>query len=94
MCPDFGNLFMKKLTRERVVPIMSASVLGRVSDMGLGYDIFKKLDDGSPVWVGQADSLAGGQKALESLRRASPGYYFLRDADSGAVIPDSDPRKT
>ena len=66
----------------------------RVSDMGLGYDIFKKLDDGSPIWVGQADSLGAAQQALESLRRASPGHYFLRDANSGAVIPDSDPRKT
>jgi hypothetical protein len=62
--------------------------------MGLGYDIFKKLDDGSPIWVGQADSLSAAQQALESLRRASPGHYFLRDANSGAVIPDSDPRKT
>ena len=66
----------------------------RVWEMNLGYDIFKKLDDGSPVWVGQADSLKAARQMLDSLRRTSPGDYFVRDAATGAVISGGDSPKT
>jgi hypothetical protein len=59
--------------------------------MKLGYDIFRKLDDGSPVWVAQANSLVAARKVLKSLQLSSPGDYFLRDAETGKVISDPSP---
>lgn len=56
--------------------------------MNVGFDIFKKLADGSPLWVGKADTLNHARQSLEALSRSSPGQYFIRDAASGLVIPD------
>jgi hypothetical protein len=56
--------------------------------MRLGYDIFRRLDDGSPVWVAQVESLAQAEKKLASLLATFPGKYFVRDADTGVVIKD------
>lgn len=56
--------------------------------MRLGYDIFKQLDDGSPLWVAEVESFGAAQQKLESLQRAVPGRYFLRDAETGKVIGD------
>jgi hypothetical protein len=56
--------------------------------MGLGYDIFKKLDDGSPLWVMQAATLEEAKRHLESLAPTGPGEFFVRDASSGEVLSD------
>jgi hypothetical protein len=56
--------------------------------MGLGYDIFKKLDDGSPLWVMQAATLDEAKRHLESLARTGPGQFFVRDASTGEVLSD------
>jgi hypothetical protein len=56
--------------------------------MRLGYDIFWRLDDGSPVWIAQVESLVQAEKKLASLLSASPGNYFVRDAETGVVIKD------
>jgi hypothetical protein len=56
--------------------------------MKLGFDIFRRLDDGSPLWVAQA------ARRLDSLRKFSPGHYFLRDAETGQFVttdPDGNP---
>jgi hypothetical protein len=56
----------------------------------LGFDIFRRLDDGSPLWVTQVDSVAEAWTKVEVLRRRSPGQYFVRDAETGkAILADS-----
>lgn len=59
--------------------------------MKLGYDIFRKLDDGSPLWVAHIASLEEAQKKLEALQKTSPGHYFVRDAESGVLLGDEAP---
>jgi hypothetical protein len=54
--------------------------------MGLGYDIFKKLDDGSPLWIMQVAVLDDAKKKLEALVSATPAEYFIRDASTGEVV--------
>jgi hypothetical protein len=57
--------------------------------MSLGYDIFRKLDDGNPLWIAEADSLIEAKKKIEALlSQSSAEYaaYFVRDASSGDVV--------
>jgi hypothetical protein len=54
--------------------------------MKLGYDIFCQLDDGSPLWVAQVDSVGEAKKKLVSLLASTPGQYFVRDAATGEVV--------
>lgn len=57
--------------------------------MGFGFDIFRRLDDGSPLWVAQADTLDDARSRLDAIRKLSPGRYFVRDASTGKhVWPD------
>ena len=63
--------------------------------MRLGFDIFRRLDDGSPLWVTQVSSIADAQARLEALRQYSPGHYFVRDAETGQCIaPDARGKST
>jgi hypothetical protein len=55
--------------------------------MKLGFDIFRRFDDGSPLWVTQVNSLAEARTKVEALRQRSPGQYFVRDAETGQSIP-------
>jgi hypothetical protein len=57
------------------------------STVKLGFDIFRRLDDGSPLWVTQVNSVAEAWTKVEGLRQRSPGQYFVRDADTGKSIP-------
>jgi hypothetical protein len=54
--------------------------------MDLGYDIFRKLDDGTPLWIQQVGTLDDGKKCVQTLINASPGEYFIRDASTGEII--------
>jgi hypothetical protein len=56
--------------------------------MSLGFDIFKKLDDGSPLWVMQAATLPEAKRHLDSLVLTGPGQFFIRDASTGEVLSD------
>jgi len=58
--------------------------------MSLGYDIFRKLGDGSALWMGQAATLAEAKEKMTTLSRTVPAKYFLRDANTGALIEDSE----
>jgi hypothetical protein len=58
--------------------------------MGLGYDIFRKLRDGSPIWIMQAATLEDAKKGVQALLAAGPADYFIRDASSGEVLDLSD----
>ncbi len=53
--------------------------------MDLGFDIFRTLDDGAPVWIKQVTTLDEGRIQLEALISASPGEYFIRDASTGEI---------
>jgi hypothetical protein len=59
--------------------------------MKLGYDIFRQLDDGSPIWIANVQTPAQAQQELATLRSTVPARYFVRDAETGAVIIDSEP---
>jgi hypothetical protein len=57
--------------------------------MKLGYDIFRQLDDGSPIWIANVQTRPQAEQKMALLRRSNPGRYFLRNAETGAVIGDS-----
>jgi hypothetical protein len=57
--------------------------------MKLGFDIFRQLDDGSPIWIANVPTRAQAERELASLQRSAPARYFVRDAETGAVISDS-----
>jgi hypothetical protein len=56
--------------------------------MKLGFDIFKQLDDGSPIWVRNVQTRAQAQREMTSLLPSVPARYFVRDAETGAVVTD------
>ena len=62
--------------------------------MGLGYDIFRKLDDGTPYWLTQAGTLEEATEKLDAFFRDKPAAYFVWDASTGEVVsrraPSSD----
>jgi hypothetical protein len=53
--------------------------------MNLGFDIFKKQQDGNPVWVTQVSTLREAREKLAALVNDSPGEFFARDAVTGEV---------
>jgi hypothetical protein len=54
--------------------------------MDLGFDIFRTQEDGTPLWIKQVATLDDGKKHLETLIRASPAEYFIRDASTGQIV--------
>lgn len=56
--------------------------------MKFGFDIFRQLDDGSPIWIVNVPTRAQAEREIVALRRSAPARYFLRDAETGAVIND------
>ena len=59
--------------------------------MKLGYDIFRQLDDGSPIWIANVQTRAQAEQRVALLRCSVPARYFLRNAETGAVVIDSEP---
>lgn len=53
--------------------------------MDLGFDIFRTLEDGTPLWIQQAPTLDEGKQYLQALIGAAPGEYFIRDASTGEI---------
>jgi hypothetical protein len=53
--------------------------------MDLGFDIFKTMDDGTPLWIKQVPTLDDGRQHLEALIGTAPGEYFVRDASTGEI---------
>jgi len=65
---------------------------GRAGEnMGLGYDIFRELSDGKPLWIAQASTLEEAQEKLDTLARTVPAKYFIRDAASAKVVAQAGP---
>jgi hypothetical protein len=54
--------------------------------MDLGFDIFRTLDDGTPLWIKQVATLDDGRKALDALISTAPAEYFIRDAATGEIV--------
>lgn len=52
----------------------------------LGYDIFRKMEDGSAIWMGATATLEEAKRKLDVLRAAKPGAYFVRDAATGEIV--------
>lgn|SRR5487761_115608 len=59
---------------------------GSEENMGLGYDIFRELSDGNPLWITQAATLKEAQDKLDTLARTLPAKYFIRDAASAKIV--------
>lgn len=53
--------------------------------MNLGFDIFKKQQDGKPLLVSHVSTLREARETLGWLVRNSPGEFFARDAVTGEV---------
>ena len=56
-----------------------------------GYDIFRQLDDGSPMWVAHVATRTQAQLQVASLRLSAPARYFIRDAETGELLNDFEP---
>jgi hypothetical protein len=54
--------------------------------MNQGYDIFRKLDDGSPLWIADLASLSEAKEKIKLLVSQSAAAYFIRDASTGKVV--------
>jgi hypothetical protein len=54
--------------------------------MNLGFDIFRTLDDGTPLWIKQVATLDDGKKHLDALASTTPAEYFIRDASTGEIV--------
>ena len=59
--------------------------------MKLGYDIFQRLDDGSPLWIANVQTRAQALQSVIALRSSASARYFVRDAETGVVINDDEP---
>lgn len=64
---------------------------GRTEEnMSLGYDIFRELSGGDPLWVAQATTLEEAREKLNTLARTLPANYFIRDAATAKIVDRSD----
>ena len=52
----------------------------------LGFDIFRKMEDGHPLWIAEAAILEKAKTQLHALASKAPGEYFIRDASTGEVV--------
>lgn len=59
-------------------------------NMSLGYDIFRELSGGEPLWVAQATTLEEAREKLNTLVRTLPASYFIRDAATAKIVDRSD----
>jgi hypothetical protein len=55
-------------------------------DMNLGFDIFRKMGDGRPLWVTHAPTLKEAHDKLDTLARTLPAEYFIRDATNAKIM--------
>lgn len=50
------------------------------------YDIFRKCDDGSLLWVEAIEDLKAAQTRIEKLSRKSAGEYCIFDQNNQVVL--------
>jgi hypothetical protein len=84
---EHTKLAISNYLEEYWVSTTAAALNGRAGEnMGLGYDIFRELSDGNPLWIAQAATLKEAQDKLDTLARTSPAKYFIRDATSATIV--------
>jgi hypothetical protein len=52
----------------------------------LGFDIFRMLHDGHPLWIAEVATLEEAKNNLHALALKSRGEYFIRDASNGQIV--------
>jgi hypothetical protein len=52
----------------------------------LGFDIFRKMEDGHPLWIAEVAVLEKAKAHLHALASKAPGEYFIRDASNGQIV--------
>ena len=50
------------------------------------YDILRRHNDGSLIWVEAASELSHAQDRLQQLNAATPGDYFVFDQKSQQIV--------
>jgi hypothetical protein len=50
------------------------------------FDIFKKLPDGTPLWVEAIDGLEEARTQLSRLAASSPGEYFIYSLQNRSIV--------
>lgn len=63
-------------------------------NMSLGYDIFRELSDGNPLWIAQATTFEEAQEKLDTLARTVPAKYFIREAATAKIVARSGPKRS
>lgn len=63
---------------------------GGENGLGLGYDIFRELDNGEVLWIGCAASLEDARSQIMVLGSRRPSCYFVRSASTGEIIAKFD----
>jgi hypothetical protein len=52
----------------------------------LGFDLFRTLDDGHPLWIAEVATLEQAKTNLHALALKSRGVYFIREASTGKIV--------
>jgi hypothetical protein len=52
----------------------------------LGFDIFRTLHDGHPLWIAEVATLEQAKINLHALALKSRGEYFIREASTGEIV--------
>jgi hypothetical protein len=53
--------------------------------MIFGYDVFRRLHDGSPLWVGTVANVVEAEKQIQNLATQSRDNFFIREAINGEI---------
>ena len=54
-------------------------------------DIFARLPDGSPMWIGSAENLGEARERIRELNRTNPSDYFLYSELNGQIQREDHP---
>jgi hypothetical protein len=68
------------------VPASTSQYWGMIDGTSLGYDIFRTLGDGSPLWIARASTLTDAKEKLDTLVHIIPAEYFARDSRTHSII--------
>jgi hypothetical protein len=53
--------------------------------MKAGFDIFERLSDGHPIWVGSVDALDEARKKVRELSARTQHEYFIYSERDGVI---------
>jgi hypothetical protein len=58
----------------------------RSLDMKTKFDIFKKLRDGTPIWIASFDRLEEARNQINRLAVVGPGNYLVYSEEKGLIV--------